>query len=174
MKKFQRKRSGRVGTRFAAAIADKNGEIRVNTEVMLKGWTESATGGQQFSLWLDNESTLHPFAGCQHRKREEPGEMFKISLLELQDDDTPEPQEGRIRTRTKSQDAHLLVTGSMFVQFLRETKGSMAQWDSGKSKQYVKSKLGIESLSMLDRMPDKAKEYDEKIIKPYEQWRGGH
>ena len=173
-KRFQKKRNGRLGTIFAAAIADSNGEVRVNSEVMLKGWSESATGGQQFSLWLDDEAAVHPFAGCRHRKREEPGEMFKVSLIELQDDASQTPQEATVRTRKPSNDAHLLVTGSMFVQYLRETKPNMAQWTPELAKQYVKSRLGIESLSLLDRIPLKVREYQEQIVRPFERWRGGH
>lgn len=173
LKRFQRKRGGRLGTRFAAAIVDEHGQIRVNTEVMLKGWTESATGGQQFSLWLDNESTLHPFAGCRHRKRDEPGEMFRFTLLELQDDETPAPQEGTVKTIRPSNVAHLLVTGNMFVRFLKETKPNLAKWDNVISKRYVKQVLGIESLADLDKLPKKAREYDETFVQPFERWRGG-
>lgn len=174
-KQFQRKRAGRMGSRFAAAIVDIHGVVRVSTEVMLKNWTETANGGQQFSLWLDDEAKLHPFAGCRHRKREEPGEMFRISLLEIQEDETPAPQEGKIRTRTMSQQAHLLVTGNMFVRYLKETKANVrGDWDNVLSRQYVKSRLDIESLSDLDKIPAKAQEYLEQIVKPFERWQGGH
>lgn len=140
---------------------------------MLKGWTESATGGQQFSLWLDNESSLHPFAGCRHRKRDEPGEMFKFTLLEIQDDETLAPHEATVKTVRPSNSAHLLVTGNMFVRFLKETKPNMAKWDSATAKRYVKHVLEIESLADLDKIPAKVREYDEAIVKPFEQWRGG-
>lgn len=176
-KRFQRKRSGRLGARFAAAIRDDQGVVRVNSEVMLKNWTETANGGQQFSLWLDDEASLHPFAGCRHRKRDEPGEMFKISLIELQDDNTPEPvqREGTVRTRTISQQAHLLVTGSMFVRYMRETKSHIRDdWDNQLSKLWVKNRLDIESLGDLDKIPAKAQEYREQIVKPFERWQGGH
>jgi hypothetical protein len=176
-KRFQRKRSGRLGARFAAAICDSMGVVRLNAEVMLKGWTESATGGQQVSLWLDDESSLHPFAGCRHRKREEPGEMFKLSLIELQEDNTPDPvqREGQVRTRTVSQQAHLLVTGPMFTRYMNETKSHIREdWDSSLSKLWVKNRLDIESLSMLDKIPAKAQEYREQIVKPFERWQGGH
>lgn len=176
-KRFQRKRNGRLGTRFAAAIADSQGVVRLNDEVMLKGWSESATGGQQVSLWLDDEASLHPFAGCKHRRRDEPGEMFKLSLIELQDDQTPDPEqrEGKVRTRTISQQAHLLVTGSMFVQYMRETKDHIrSDWDGNLAKQWVKSRLDIESLGDLDKLPAKAQEYREQIVRPFERWQGGH
>lgn len=173
-KHFQRKRAGRVGTRFAAAVANEQGEAMLNVEVMLKGWTESATGGQQFSLWLDNEASLHPFAGYRARKRDEPGEMFRIYLIEIQDDETPAPQEGKIKTRTMSQQAHLLVTGSMFVRFLKETKPNMADWTPDLARLYVKQRLEIESMSLLDKIPAKAQEYRERFVVPFERWQGGH
>jgi hypothetical protein len=176
-KSFQRKRSGRLGTRFAAAIADSMGVIRINAEVMLKNWSENATGGQQVSLWLDDEASLHPFAGCRHRRRDEPGEMFKLSLIELQDDNTPEPvqREGTVRTRTVSQEAHLKVTSPMFVRYMNETKSHIREdWDPALSKLWVKNRLDIESLSMLDKIPAKAQEYRDTIVKPFERWQGGH
>jgi hypothetical protein len=176
-KSFQRKRGGRLGTRFACVVRDEMGVIRLHTEVMLKGWTESATGGQQFSLWIDEDAATHPFAGCRHRKRDEPGEMFKISMVELQDDNTPDPQqrEGRVRTTTISQQAHLKVTSPMFVRFMNETKSHIRDtWDAALAKEWVKSRLDIESLSFLDRIPAKAQEYREQIVKPFERWQGGH
>lgn len=173
-KKFQRKRGGKVGTIFAAAIVDQYGEIRVNSEVMLKGWTETATGGQQFSLWLDNEASLHPFAGCRQRKREEPGEMFKLTLLESAEH--IEPREATVKVQKPSNAAFFLVCKTpMFVQYLKETRRSMVErWDPDVAKAYVKSVLEIESLSDLDKLPGKVLEYQEKIVKPYERWRGGH
>lgn len=176
-KSFQRKRGGRLGTRFAAAIVDSLGVLRLNSEVMLKTWSESATGGQQVSLWLDEEGTTHPFTGCRHRKRDEPGEMFKLSLIELQDDNTPDPvqREGRVRTRTVSQDAHLKITSPMFVQYMKETKSHIrADWDGALAKLWVKSRLDIESLGDLDKLPHKAQEYRDQIVKPFERWQGGH
>lgn len=174
-KTYQRKRGGRLGTRFAAAIMDSQAVVRLHAEVMLKGWTESATGGQQVSLWLDNEAALHPFAGCRARKRDEPGEMFKLSLVEIDEVEEPVQQEGRTRTRTISQQAHLLVTGGMYVRFLKETKSHVRNdWDGTLSKQYVKHRLDIESLSDLDKLPAKAQEYQEQIVKPFERWQGGH
>lgn len=174
-KTFQRKRAGRMGSRFASAIVDMLGVVRVSTEVMLKNWTETASGGQQFSLWLDDEAALHPFAGCKHRKRDEPGEMFRISLLEIQEDETPMPQEGQVRVRHLSNDAHaLVVRNPMYVRFLKETKPGLADWNPDKAKEYVKSRLEIESLSDLDKIPAKAQEYREQIVKPFERWQGGH
>lgn len=100
--------------------------------------------------------------------------MFKVVLIELQDDNTPAPQEATVKVRKPSNDAHLLVTGSMFVQYLKETKPNMARWTPELAKEYVKTRLGIESLSLLDRIPQKVREYQETIVKPFEQWRGGH
>lgn len=165
-----------MGSRFSAAIVDAEGTVRVNSEVMLKGWTESATGGQQFSLWLDNELSLHPFAGCRHRKRDEPGEMFRISLLEIDEIEVPDQRVGKVDGMWPSQRAHnLVVRNQMFVRYLKETKGHMRNdWDSALAKVYVKHVLNVESLSDLDKIPTKAQEYDEKIVKPFERWQGGH
>lgn len=175
-KTFQRARGGRLGTRFMAVCVDEKLVSRIEGEVMLKGWTETATGGQQVSLWLDNESSLHPFAGCRARKRDEPGEMFKLSMVVLDEiEEEPPPQEGQVRSMKPSQIAHLLVVRNpMFIRYLKETKPTMAQWDPDVAKRYVKTRLGIESLGDLDKLPAKAQEYREQIEKPFERWKGGH
>lgn len=174
-KTFQRARGGRLGTRFMAVIVDELRVARVNGEVMLKNWTETATGGQQVSLWLDNESSLHPFAGCRARKRDDPGEMFKLSLVEIDEVEEQPPMEGEMRVQKPSQQAHnLVVRNPMFIRYLKETKPTMANWDPDVAKRYVKARLGVESLGDLDKLPAKAREYQEQIVNPYERWKGGH
>jgi hypothetical protein len=87
-KKYQQRRNGRMGTRFRIAVADsKTGEMFFHGEVMLAGWKDSSYSGQQITLWLDEEADRHPFAGFNRRKNGAPGDMFAVSMGELDDND---------------------------------------------------------------------------------------
>lgn len=93
-KRFQRKRNGRVGTRFASAFYDaQTGQKVLATEVMLAAWKDSSSIGQSITLWLDDEVAVHPFCGCQRRKAGVPGDLFALMLVELNDDDSPVNQQ---------------------------------------------------------------------------------
>jgi len=89
-KRFQKKRNGRIGTRFQAAFSRVDGgEVVLTMEVMLAAWKDSSSIGQSITLWLDDEVAVHPFCGCQRRKAAIAGDMFALVLVELNDDDTP-------------------------------------------------------------------------------------
>jgi hypothetical protein len=173
-KDFTRKRGGRVGTRFRATIGRSlTGEIVYDSELMLADWQEKPGTGMTVKFWLDDEASLHPFAGCQKRVRDNPGEMFALAMMELTDDDQVQVQESQPKRRSLSSDAHLMVTSQMFVQYLREQKKDAGIiWDSKNARIYVKQVLGIESMSDLDANPEKAKLFHEKIRKPYANWNG--
>lgn len=96
-KRFQKKRNGRVGTRFHSAFSRMDsGQEVLAMEVMLAAWKDSSSVGQSITLWLDDEVETHPFCGCTRRKANVTGDMFALVLVELADDDTPinqpEPQ----------------------------------------------------------------------------------
>lgn len=176
-KDFTRKRGGRVGTRFSAVCARSLvGEINYNGEMMLADWQEKPGTGMTVRFWLDDEATTHPFSGCQKRNRTVPGEMFALVLVELNEMNEVEQQhEHGHKRRSLSQDAHLMVTSEMFVQYLREMRPHLqTNWDANKAKIYVKTVLGIESLSILDRDPQKRAAFHEQIRKPYADWNGAH
>lgn len=88
-KRFQKRRNGRVGTRFQSAFSrvDDGAEV-LAMEVMLAAWKDSSSIGQSITLWLDNEVAMHPFCGCQRRKAGIAGDMFALVLVELNDDDS--------------------------------------------------------------------------------------
>lgn len=95
-KRFQKRRNGRVGTRFQAAFSRvDDGAALLSMEVMLAAWKDSSSIGQSITLWLDNEVEMHPFCGCQRRKAQQPGDVFALVLVELNDDDTPIHQSQR-------------------------------------------------------------------------------
>lgn len=174
-KRFQKKRGGKVGTRFHMTCAQAKGSeglLVYNGEAMLASWSDSSNPGQTVRLWLDDEAERHPFAGFARRNRNLPGDMFGLVLVELTDDQVPVDQraEEKLRPRRKlSQDAHLIVTSDMFVRYLTEMR-PQRHWDANSARQYVKDALGIESLSDLDRNPAVAKEFHERIRKPYARW----
>lgn len=179
-KDFTRKRNGRVGTRFKSVCARSAvGEIQYDGEMMLADWQEKPGTGMTVRFWLDDEATAHPFAGCTKRGRSAPGEMFALALVELNEmnervqPDQEDLQHGR-KKRTLSQDAHLMVTSEMFVQYLREMSPRKDGWSPQSAKDYVKAKLGIESLSVLDHDPAKRADFHEKIRRPYADWNGAH
>lgn len=95
-KRFQKRRNGRVGSRFAAAFSRvDSGEQVLSLEVMLASWKDSSSIGQSIILWLDDEVETHPFCGCSRRKASIPGDVFALVLVELNDDDTPINQKQR-------------------------------------------------------------------------------
>lgn len=92
-KKFQQRRGGRVGTRFRASCVGVGSAESINLELMLCAWKDSSTIGQTVTFWLDDDSALHPFAGCAYRKGQEIGDIFAVAIVELTDDDKPVRQE---------------------------------------------------------------------------------
>lgn len=184
-KKFQKKRAGRVGTRFHMSCADLQTEqVIFNGEVMLAGWTDTSNQGQTIKLWLDDEADRHPFAGYLRRTHKSVGSIFAVALVELSDDDAPVDQQAEtalgdartVRTTKKalSSSAHLMVTGELFVRYVRETvrfkPGIIVTPDV--ARRWVKDRLQVESLSDLDRDPGKAREYHEVIRRPFARWNG--
>ncbi len=173
-KKFHKKR-GRVGTRFTATLADiTTGGLIFNGEVMLASWGDAATTGQSIRLWIDDEAESHPFAGYARRQRNLPGDMFALVMVELNDEEQAVDQHAEDRqrkARALSSDAHLMVTSEMFVRYLTEMKSHIrSSWDAKQARDYVKGVLEIESLSDLDRNPEKARAFHEQVRKPYARW----
>lgn len=206
-KRFTQRRNGRAGTRFIAAIAaTKTGEMVYHDQVMLAAWGDNSTHGQHFKLWLDEDSAQHPFAGYERRKAQNPGDLFAVGLVELNDDDTAidqtareklegavagqpnggAPSGGASRVQTPaapkaagsgykakkfSSSVHLMVTGALFVRWLRETRPKVVkEWTPELAKRYVKQLLEVESLSELDRNPKAAERFHRDIRRPFEKW----
>ena len=89
------------------------------------------------------------------------------------------PATGGAKPRPLSSAAHLIVTSPRFIQWLNEKSDWTAklhkqgrQWDAQTARNYVKHALGIESLSDLDRLPDRAEAFHEQFRKPYAKWDG--
>lgn len=88
-KRHQQRRNGRMGTRFRAAFANsKSGEPLATMDLMLASWKDTSRTGQSIRLWIDNEVDVHPFSGCTRRQGQNPGEMFAVVMVELDEDDS--------------------------------------------------------------------------------------
>lgn len=190
-KQYTRRRNGHAGQLFAMAISEVgNSNIVYSSDGMLAGWGDSHDKGQWVKFWLDEEADRHPFAGYRRRHGQELGQFFMVALVLLDSegnaiDPTAEhlaeaAAESR-KGRTISQQAHLMITGSMFVQYLREksswTKTLIRQgreWDADLARRYVKWFLKIESLSDLDRYPEKEARFHREIREPFSKWSGSN
>lgn len=180
---WQRKRGGRLGQRFHGVfVATDMTDAAYDGEVMLQAWTDSDRG-RSVKFWLDEESHTHNFAGFNKRTSKEPGSMFAAVLVLLQDDGSvlDEKREEAVTDKRKkfSSQAHLMVTSPLFIQYLIERCGHTQvlerkglSWTPDRAKQYVKTKLGIESLSDLDRDEVALAKFHEQIRKPYSRFTG--
>lgn len=191
-KKFQKRRGGHVGQIFRAAVVTSDTQVvTYDADFMLAGWGESSSKGQWVSFWLDEESSHHPFAGFRRRVGTELGRFFMAVLVALDEegkavDLTAEQRvinatsNGRSHRRL-SQDAHLIVTGNLFIQWLREktnaTEKLEAQgkdWTPTLAKQWAREKLGVESFTEIDINEEKAQLFHKIIRRPFADWAGDH
>lgn len=184
-KQYQRKRGGRVGQCFYATIVRDGESIPTYTgDLMLAGWGDSSSKGQWASYWIDEDSNLHPFAGFTRRSTGVVGQTFAAAFVILTEPggniDASAPAGRSIQAPRKlSADAHLMITGPFFRQWLEE-KSEYTQalhqkgqtWTAETARRYVKWLLGIESLADLDRMAEKATMFHEKIRRPFAKWNG--
>lgn len=191
-KEYQKRRNGHVGQRFHAAIVPVGAEIPAyDGEAMLAGWADTERG-KTVKFWLDHEATTHPFAGFNKRTASGTGTLFMGALVVLNCDGSAIDQhqqavaEGRpAPARKLSSQVHLMVTSPLFCQFLTERSKKTATihskgltWSSmhkGEmmSRAYVKSVLGIESLSVLDKDPAMADKFHNTFRRPFARWNGG-
>lgn len=104
-------------------------------------------------------------------------------LVQIADDGKPVDQddqasaEGVARPRRQqklSSAAHLIIQGHLFAQFCSEQGWPSPRkgWTPETARRFVKWKLGLESLSDLDRDDGKAQRFHAEFRKPYLAWRG--
>lgn len=180
-RQFQRRRGGKMGQRFHAVFVPEGAEQAIyDSEVMLAGWSESDRG-RMLKLWLDEHGGQHPFSGLNARTAKEPGQLFGAVFVLITDDGQAVDQEVEDRLggkrRKLSSDAHLIVTGPLFAQFLSERYELPARlraqgWTADIAKRFVKHRLGIESLSDLDRNEAAATRFHEEFRKPFAATQG--
>ena len=184
-KQYHRKRGGKAGQSFYATIvADGVEKPAYAGDIMLAGGGETFDKGQWITLWIDEDSSLHPFAGFTRRSAGAVGQKFAaVFVVTAEPGGDAEPVTAAVQSagsvRKLSQDAYLIVTGGFFCQWLEEKSEWTEKlhkagrvWNADTAKSYVKHMLDIESLSDLDRDAEKAKLFHELVRKPFSQWRG--
>jgi hypothetical protein len=187
---FVRRRGNRVGTRFEAAFV-RYGEGRpfFKGEMMLAGGGQPLGQGMWVKFWLDDESDHHPFAGCAGRKGVQPGDLFGVVMVELDDDDVVIDQAKRRRVEGKSggalaRFAALLCSNQLFLQYLSEKMpvgldpshpvSRSAEWwgTEDRAARWIRWMCSIESRAELDNNAKAAEMFHERIRRPYSEWRG--
>lgn len=176
---YTKRRKGRAGTRFMAAIA--HGEVAVYAdEVMLAGWNDSQQNGHTVKFWLCNDNMGHPFEGYERKK-----DVFYLSLVELDDDN--EPIDQKMRDRVEKQSTHassrasyaaaMLCKQEAFWQFLNENKlvvGQIRVENELHAAQVLRGYLFISSRAELDKDKGIADKFHDGIRKPYLDWLESH
>lgn len=184
-KKYQKRRAGRVGTIFHCVMTHREtAEIVLDTNVQLAAWAEGSDKGQSVKFWVDEDSSLHPFAGYRGKSGNVVGDIFVGILVEIADDGTAIDQKARelaergSRRYTLSQYAWQLAhMNGRFLQFLEEKipkppKYPDLDWTPDVAHQFIKSRCKIESLGDLDRFPEAAEIFHQNIRRPYAKWSG--
>ena len=184
---FVRRRGNRVGTRFKAAfVRYGEGTPFFSGELMLAGGGQPLGAGMWVRFWLDEEETEHPFAGCMGRKGDQPGDLFGVVMVELDDDDQAIDQKKRARLEKQKHKgkglaryAALLCHHDLFLQYLSEkvpvkTQSRSVEWwgEDEHAARWLRWICNIESRAELDHNPKAEDLFHERIRRPYSEWRG--
>jgi len=189
---FVRRRGNRVGTRFMVAVTRIGDEqVFFQGEMMLAGGGNPLGQGMWVRFWLDEDASLHPFAGCAGRRGDEPGDMFEAAFVELDDDDQPINQEKRERVEKANQGrkggplcrwAAMRSHDKLFLHYMAENiqlpngkTRSVAWWSApGEERvaRYIRWVCQVESRADLDANARAAETFHERIRRPYSEWRG--
>ena len=185
-KYFTKRRNGRAGTRFSAAMVDlkTNEALRPEdvppAELMLAGWTDSSTSGHTVTFWMEppvpecDGRMFHPLQGFERNVS-----SFMVALVELDDDDTvidqgkrtkvEEATKPRQRTPQRlSQAAAMMCNNRDFREWIvRDEPGHPLLPDAA---EWMRKELRITSRAQLDTDPDVADRFHEKIRKPFATW----
>lgn len=138
-------------------------------EVMLAGWSDSHNGGAKLAFWLPDDADLEVFRALTVRKGKTAGHRFMCLLFEINEQELMQSQP----KHHLSSDAHLMITGEVFVSYVRETVTGANAWDVEKIRQWVKWSLGIKSLSELDSDPAAGMRFHREIRTPFLEWNHG-
>lgn len=181
-KVYQKRRGGKVGQRFRAVIVPLGFEVACfDDELMLAGWGDTDKG-KTVRFWIDEESSLHPFAGYNKRHGKNPGQRFMAAMSLIEEDESvgqPDPEdvpqtERKHRNWTRSQEVHLIVTGRAFQIWMDQQLGIARLVEKGEppisARDYVKSALQLSSLSELDIGEDAYNRWRERFWKPFSHW----
>ncbi len=175
MKKFTKRRKGKVGTRFGAVFSCADGSMFYQDEVMLKNWADGAKGWT-LHLWVNpDEDGTHPFMNVDNKSE------FALAMVELDDDNTVIDQDKRervesapktARKRTLSNYAAMLCREDTFMHYLIDTYGISCdpQFVNEVATNWMREFLNIKSRSELDTSITVAAQFHKKIREPYRRW----
>ena len=145
------------------------------SEIMLAGWSETHTGGAKVTFWLPDAESLDTFRTMTVRKGNTAGQRFMAVLVELNDDDTPKPQEtDRPKGGTLAQSAGVLCDTDLFQQYaLAMTRLSVTGLTrSQAAAEYVRDYCHVNSRAELDHSPT-AKQLFAQLMADYRDWQRG-
>lgn len=181
---YQKRRNGRLGQRFQAAIVPEGSDIPAYAgETMLCAWKNDHEG-KSVKFWLDEEADRHPLAGYTRRTKTAPGSLFAAVFVVINDDGSPvdrqqEEQAKEPKKRKLSAQAHLMITSTLFCNYLRErceyTKTLHKQgrdWTPDTARAYVKWLIGVSSLSDIDWSKPAEAKFHELVRKPFSRYNG--
>jgi hypothetical protein len=144
-------------------------------EIMLAGWSETHTGGSKVTFWLPDASALDTFRSMTVRKGNTAGQRFMAVLVELNDDDTPKPQEAdKPKGGTLAQSAGMLCDTDLFQQYaLAMTRISVAGLSRNQvAADYVRDFCRVTSRADLDHSPT-ARQLFAQLMADYRAWQQG-
>jgi hypothetical protein len=128
---------------------------------------------------LDDEATMHPFAGHTPRAGKDVGTLFYGVFVELDDDQTPVDQAARSRADGRrgfslSQYAWRLAHQTpVFLRWLDEKQRPLPNgltWTPELAHRWIRAACKVESLSDLDRNGAAQTDFHELVRKPYALW----
>lgn len=180
-KSYTKRRSGRGGTRFGAAVSHVQGvktdEVCYSGELMLAGWADSSTHGYTVTFWCEPPETgMHAFEGYARGS-----DTFMVALMELDEDEKPidQAQRERVeraqapkRTQTLSQAAALLCANRDFQRWISSRHGVTESREQ--AAEWMRNELGIASRRELDTDRDVARRYHDEIRRPFLRWNEEH
>lgn len=182
-KEYQKRRNGKVGQRFGVSIVpDESTTPAYDGELMLAGWTNSHEG-KSVKFWLDEEAERHPFAGYTRRSKTAPGSLFAAAFVVIDEtgavDRMQEEQAKEPKRRKLSAQAHLMITSTLFCNYLRERcaytvtlRKKGRDWTPDSARGYVKWLIGVTSLSDIDWDTSAAERFHVLVRKPFARYNG--
>jgi hypothetical protein len=181
-KKYQKRRGGRVGSRFHAVFTFGD-TVVYDDEAMLASWGEGSEKGLYVKFWLDEEALSHPFAGFQGRAGKNVGNVFCGVFVEIDDDQSAIDQGARDRLENKAKlSSYAYRLARLTPTFLRWLDEKVPKprddfnWSADMAHSFIRVQCSpkpgkpLESLADLDIIPEAAKLFHERVRLPYYAW----
>lgn len=163
--------------------------ISYQGEAMLSNWSETAAAGRKVEFWLPEGADApdeHPFKYYTRRLRGSPGTRFQMVLVEIGDDDQPLPR-GTGESKPRLTQGGELVGGAIakhagrlckdqdFHEYLKLNAMKDIGWNGDVvvehiATEYVRQTCGIESRKELDHSREAQLAYENKVVRPFNQW----